>query len=603
MPIQAQPPTPEQENPYMPPGPGPNIFEEFGGINTSTSRYKLDPKKMAWCDGFFPIGPGLLRAMPDVGPAVWTAPSDAQIAFFDFANLGALPIMVAFQDDGGVWQVNMNNKVATRILPINTIMNPSQSRIGITQWGSQYVLFVAQQTNGYWVWDGTNAYTAGTISPLVIITNGGSNYVNPTITVTGGTGSGIVLSGTVTNGVITKIIVVNPGSGYSATDTLTVHISDSAGSSAAATVSLMPFGVSGNDVETYSGRVWIVNGAILIFSAPGSFSDFSTADGGGQTVSVDSFLRVGYTKVVQTNGFLYLIGDSSINYISGVQTSGSPPTTTFTNQNADPEVGTNWPMAIDTWSRNIIFGNPFGVQVSYGAAVTKISEELDGVYQTDQAFSGFLPSSAKHILYGKKIWILLLPIIDPVSGLTVNKLLIWNGKIWFSSPQGVSLIYIKHQELNSVLTAYGTDGQTVYPLFQMPSTNFTKTAQSKLWAEPGGYQFGKASSRLWGLMNFTKGSPITFQISVDTDQTQKFVSYSSPVNTIVVKNALGTIIPVKNASGTIIPTKSVLGGIYAFGGAAVGAQGTLTGLTFETTEASLEIWSLQLLNEIVQYRG
>ena len=36
----------------------------------------------------------------------------------------------------------------------------------------------------------------------------------------------------------------------------------------------------------------------------------------------------------------------------------------------------------DVFGRNIVFANSFGAHISYGAAVTKISEELDGVYNT-----------------------------------------------------------------------------------------------------------------------------------------------------------------------------------------------------------------------------
>lgn len=602
MTIKPKPAAEEQSNPYLPPGLPPVICEEFMGINTSTSRYGVDPKQLYWCDGWMPIGPKLLRVMPDVGTKLWTSPTGAQISFFDFANIGAMPIKVSFLNDGSVWQVNTLTKTQTQMMPITTIKNPAQTNIGMSQWGSQYVIIVANQTNGYWLWDGATLFGAGGISPQVVITNGGSNYTNPIITVSGGSGSGIALQATVAGGIITKITVTNPGTGYIATDTLTVAFTDATGTGAAATVTLMPFGIFGTDVETFAGRVWIINGALLTFSAPGSLTNFSTSSGGGQTVSVDSFLRVGYTKLMQTNGFLYLIGDSSINYISGVQTSGSPPSTTFTNQNADPEVGTNWPLAIDTWSRNIVFANPFGAHVSYGAAVTKISEQLDGVYQTVPGFAGFTPSSAKHILFGKKIWILLLPIVDPVSQVTGNKLLIWNGKIWWSSPQSVNLLYIQHQEINSVLTAYGTDGLNVYPLFQTPSSGFTKTFQSKLWADPG-YQFIKAPSRLWALFNYQKISPISFQVSIDTDQTTNFVSYTSPVNTIVTKNASKTIIPVKNASTATIPVKSVLGGIFAFGGQEVAEIGPVTGITLKTIEPSLELWSIMMAQEMVQYRG
>ena len=65
----------------------------------------------------------------------------------------------------------------------------------------------------------------------------------------------------------------------------------------------------------------------------------STSDGAGTIISQDSFLRVGFYGLKQANGFIYTLGDSSINTISGVATStATPPVTTFSNQNVDPQI-------------------------------------------------------------------------------------------------------------------------------------------------------------------------------------------------------------------------------------------------------------------------
>ena len=53
-----------------------------------------------------------------------------------------------------------------------------------------------------------------------------------------------------------------------------------------------------------------------------------------------------------------------------------------------------------------------------------------------------------------------LPIIDPISGVQTNKLFMWNGKIWWAASQDVPLTFIQHQEINSVLNAWGTNGSS-----------------------------------------------------------------------------------------------------------------------------------------------
>ncbi len=373
---------------------------------------------------------------------------------------------------------------------------------------------------------------------------------------------------------------------------------------AAFSTGTIPTAISGTAVEIYAGRVWIANGPTITFSAPGSVIDFASGDGGGNFTSSDSFLRVAFIQLKQTNGFLYLIADSSINYISGVQTSGSPPVTTFTNQNADPEVGTPWPSTVDVFNRNILFANAFGAHVSYGGAVTKISEMLDGVYNTVTNFGNIVPSAAKAIVFGKKIWILLLPIIDPVTGQQVNKLLMWNGKQWWAAQQDVPLNYIQFQEINSVLTAWGTDGRSVYQLFAQPSVNFTKTFRTKLWDKPGGYQFTKFVTRLWGIIQYYSTLSPTLNVTLDNEI--ESTSLIVPVSTLISTwtDDLGDVSTWTTATAAI--STWLLGGgtgFSVFAPDAVAQSGVLTGFTGTTNSADMAIVSMMIQDTIAGNRG
>ena len=366
----------------------------------------------------------------------------------------------------------------------------------------------------------------------------------------------------------------------------------------------VPTAISGTAIETYAGRVWIANGPFITFSAPGSVIDFSTGDGGGNFQSADSFLRVAFIQLKQTNGFLYLIADSSVNYISGVQTSGSPSVTTFTNQNADPETGSPWPGTVDVFNRNILFANAFGGHVSYGGAVTKISEALDGVYNTVTNFGNIVPSAAKAIVFGKKIWVLLLPIIDPVSGQQVNKLFCWNGKLWWSTPQDVPLIYIQFQEINSVLTAWGTNGNSVYQLFAQPSVNFTKTAQTKLWDKPGGYQFTKFVTRLWGIVRYYSLLSTELNVSIDSEISSNANPATVTPNEaewLTATDAVSTWLTAADAVSTWLSGGASAYSVFAPD--AVGQTGVLTGFTVTTNAADMAIVSMMIHDELGTYRG
>lgn len=368
----------------------------------------------------------------------------------------------------------------------------------------------------------------------------------------------------------------------------------------------MPLAIGGTAIENYAGRVWIANGATITFSAPGSVSDFASADGGGNFTSSDSFLRTRFVQLKQTNGFLYLIGDSSVNYISGVQTSGSPPVTTFTNQNADPEVGTPWPNTVDVFNRNILFANSFGAHVSYGGAVTKISEALDGIYNTVPNFGNLIPSAAKAIIYGKKVWMLLLSIIDPITALQVNKLLMWNGKQWWASQQDVALQFIQFQEIDSQLTAWGTDGTNVYPLFQQPSVAFQKIAQTRLWDSPGGYQFNKTATRLWILAIYYSFLSAQLAVSIDTENalaaSEDITLNLAPALLTWTNNSNQPITWTNNLAQPLLWYTSGTSFILSPPDA-IGIDGALTGFTITTNAADMALISAMMQDSIAGYRG
>lgn len=530
MPIKSRPIEPEKPNPYLNTPIGPLIMEQFGGMDTYTTRPGVDDKQCWWIDGFMCINERNLRTQ--YGPTLEVTFA-TPVSFFGFANISATPYCIVIHTDGSIDAVNTDTLMVSTIAPAGTIQNPSRLNTGISQYGSQYVLIVTTQTNGYFIWDGTTFYSPGDTSP-----------------------GGVV-----------------------------------------------PTGISGTGIETYQGRVWIINGATLTFSAPGSIVAFASL-GGGNVTSTDSFLRVHYTALVQTNGFLYLIADSSISYISGVQTSGSPSVTIFTLLNADPEVGTAWPSTVTTFGRSVVFANSFGAHINYGAAVTKISDQLNGVYNTVPNFGGLIPSSAKSILFGIKVWMLLLPIIDPFTGQQVNKLMVWDGKKWMASGQGIDLLYIQHQEIDSVLTAWGTDGTNLYRLFNEPSHDFLKVVQSRLWDKPVGYQATKTVGRVYGMAQYNNFDTPDLLVYIDSENGASSPATFIPPQEIPVFNASLVSIPTRNASNLLVTViSSPPSNISVFEAQAIGQQGKVVGMTATTFASDMSIISLMFQPEVARVDG
>lgn len=665
-----QAPAQLQPNPYLPAGIIPLVMDQFAGVNTAAGRAGVPDEQCYWLDGMMPFAPRNARVMYGVGSTIYNSvtTNSSTIVWYDFINLGATPYMIVFLASGAVVAVNVNTQAVQTILTAGIITAPTILNTGITQWGSQYLIIVADQTNGFWLWDGTLVFKAGTIAPIVGITNVGSGYTSaPTVTAVGGHGSGATFSVTInsTIGIVTGISLTNPGSGYLSGETPSLSFSggNSAGTgaslvalfssqtissisiaaagsgysnnpilsitapnlpsgiqasafavisggsvtavsvtnpgasysaatvtltdtavTAAAAAALMPFAIQGTDIETYQGRIWVCKQATVYYSAPGFPYFFGTSLGGGNFTSTDSFLKVGFSRLMQSNGFLYLIGDSSVNYISGVQISGTPPTTTFTNQNADPEVGTPYPASAILQGQNILFANSVGIYTINGSRAVKVSDWIDNVYNSVANFGGLQLASATATIFGRKCWMTLVQIIDPISGSTGNKLLIWDGKRWWASGQDITLTYVKHQEINSVVTAYGTNGTIVAPLFSAASTAFQKAIQSKYFDSPGALMLNKPVSRFEGLFNYYSASAST-NVTVTADS--------------VALSAAGQ--QTNSYSVTITGPNSA--GYFVAPPAAVGNYGVLNGMTLKTNAADMSLVQAILVAEVQEYRG
>jgi len=820
-------------------GPPPLVCEQFQGINQGTSRTGVADEQMFWLDGFLAISPRELRTLWGVGAPIFLASTNNRgttVVCFYMYNIGANPFAAVFLSDGSVVQVNTQTGVTTQILSPGTIINPLITQLGISQYGSQYLLIVANQPNGYWVWDGGVLFASGGLRPLVEMTNVGAGYVSqPSMVASGGSGGGATFTANISNGEITSINVTNPGRGYFAGDTPTLSISggNQAGSGASltavlllisggsggaitlqfsgysgynftllnavvsnpgsgyngvsasiglgnatgtphfhwgpnnttttsppglsltisggqivgvtivpnpgnpsnlwwvqgsvisfpaatvtaltfytvnsvtinnggtgygpniaiivsgggspqaqaqitpvvsggviigtniinggiylsnvaptltvtdsainatATISLMPFGIQGTAVQTYAGHVWVFNGAVFNVSAPGSVTDFATSDGGSSQQSNDNFLRIGYTQAVQTNGFLFILGDSSMNYISGVQTttSGVTVTLSFGNNNSDPEVGTPYPAAVTTLGQDIFIANAAGVFVSSGGTFVKKSDTLDDLWNSIPViqnptgpvfFGGGQLSAAKATIFGKRIWMVLVPIIDPFTNMQTNKLFMYNGKYWSAAHQDIGLQFITGQEINSEFIAWGTDGNGIYPLFQTPSPNIQKVVQSKLWDAPGGYDHEKSVVNVFALAKFLGTKNLEYQLSVDNENgvpptvqwennllqpaqwvnnTPQFMSWSPNVyigtpKTAVWINAFGAPVTWTNSlNQSVIWSMTGAMMIAVLPPTTVGQVGVVVGFTASTYCDDMVLISMAIQPELLGYRA
>ena len=333
------------------------------------------------------------------------------------------------------------------------------------------------------------ALTGGSVASVTVV-NGGNLFTGtPTLTIIGGGGTGATAIANMSAGSIASVTITNGGSGYSSAPA--VEVQSGVNNAASAILTLMPFGISGTTIEQYQSRVWIAypnksgnepTGGIFNVSAPNSTTDYATSDGGDIFTNTDRFLRANYTFLRQTSNFLYAIGDSSVSVISNVQTGGNPTSTTFSYQNTDPQTGTIWRDTAQDYANTILFANAFGVYGIYGGSVRKVSKDIDDLFTNavlPPTAGAVTPIAAVVNIYSQKLYVLLMTVMDPTTLTTRTVMVAWDQQEWTILSQSITLMAIGTQEIASNIQAWGTDGVSLYPLFNTPSAALSKKLSTK----------------------------------------------------------------------------------------------------------------------------
>ena len=199
----------------------------FGGMNLLDDRTFIEDNELYVLENFLKIGKGQVRTLWDKGAPFYTAPTGKTILSFFWFSIGADNYVIVFHTDGTAVQIEYDDssgagEADTDVGTITTVSSAAETFYNggnlpaCAQWGTQYLLISNNfAANNYWAWDGSVLYTAGSISPIIDITGGGSNYTSdPTVTAFGGSGSGIMASSNVVNGSVVNIYITNPGTGY-----------------------------------------------------------------------------------------------------------------------------------------------------------------------------------------------------------------------------------------------------------------------------------------------------------------------------------------------------------------------------------------------------
>lgn len=187
----------------------------FRGMDVKGSPTAIDDANFAWLENVMWIGNGQMAFLGStLKTALYTTPR--LIVAYDFFVIAGNQFFCVFLDDGSAVQVAIPSGVTTTIAPAGTFTLVPTLPVSAT-YGAKYLCIAS--ADSYHIWDGSVLYGPGSLAPQVTVTNPGLNYTSPpTVTITGGSGSGATAVATLSNGEVTEITLTNPGSGYSAFD-------------------------------------------------------------------------------------------------------------------------------------------------------------------------------------------------------------------------------------------------------------------------------------------------------------------------------------------------------------------------------------------------
>jgi len=473
-------------------------------------------------------------------------------------NIGSVGIIAVTNGGSGYSNVPTvtisapNDTNGTQANAVATVLSGVVQTVSLNDGGSGYyansvptVTIAGGGGSGATAIAGVITFATGTASAVVV--SGGTGYTNAAntvITFSGGGGTGAAGTAVLEGGQILEVIITNPGSGYTNAANLVVTASGGGGTGAVLK------GIVNSDtnvgIASFSGRVWIAAGRTIFYSAANSYTDFTSVSA-GSFVLTDETLHGNIQQILSANNFLYIFGDDSINVISNVNVNTNG-ITLFTNTNVSASVGSKRPYAIFPYFRSVLFLNDYGVYALVGSTTSKLSDPLDGIFPNidftypiyaGQVLINNILCAAFNFRYYDAVFTQSYRYIQAV----------FFEKKWFLTSQGNNLAYITSIPLGGKITLFGTDGTTLYQLYQSTSAAITSRIQTALL--PMGDPIRTKQALKMGIeATATNASSITMSATIDSE------SGSSPpyiLTSLVtwINNNLQTVAWTNNSSATI----------------------------------------------------
>jgi hypothetical protein len=271
----------------------------FKGMEVKGAPVAIDDANFAWLENVMWIGQGQLAFLSSNGSTpIYTAPGGLSIAAYSFFVLNTTEFFAVFQSDGSGVQVNVLTGATVTMGTAGTFTLTPTLPVTAT-FGAQYLAIGT--ANSYFIWDGTLLYGPGSLAPQVNIIQPGLGYTsNPTVTISGGHGTGATATAQISNTEVSKITLTNAGTGYQAFDGGAVQVFITGGgnpnSLAQGTATIGGGGVI--SITVTNGGTGYTNQPSVTISGGGGSGATAVAAGSNETITQAAVVTpgTGYTS-------------------------------------------------------------------------------------------------------------------------------------------------------------------------------------------------------------------------------------------------------------------------------------------------------------------
>ena len=305
------------------------VVKTFRGIDTQANRTAIKEDEFSWLENAQPIGYANLKIIPNYNTVTIanTAVTWANTATtLTSGNVKLKDYVIAFQADGSAQYYNATDGTKGVVASAGTF---SGAGVQTAQWKNDRIL-ILDPSKGYFSWDGNNVVNIGSVG-VIAVTNGGSGYVSPSVTIgaPGANGTQANAVATVLSGVVETISLVDAGSGYNPASPPSVTINDASGTGATAIAGVVTFATGTASAVVVTGGKGYTNAANTVVSFSG---------GGGSGAAGTAILAGGQvTEIVITNpGSGYT---NAANLVVTVSGGGGTGAVLKGIVNSDPNVG------------------------------------------------------------------------------------------------------------------------------------------------------------------------------------------------------------------------------------------------------------------------